>query len=144
MIATANVARRHPTGRGASPSLGQERHGTSTLSQPLRRLLWQGTVGPGGKVSTMLDFTLTFGRAGNAGPFTAEGWSPAEPDFTWTQGNRATLQFPKPPPADYRLLLDLHAYLPADRPWQRIGVTLGDSLIGYRCQVVRRKGYDFY
>ncbi len=92
----------------------------------------------------MHDFTLTFGVAGNAGPFMAEGWSPAEPGFTWTQGNRAILELPKPPPAEYRLKLDLHAYLPADRPWQRIGVTLDDTLIGYRHQVVPHKAYDFW
>jgi len=49
----------------------------------------QETIFPSYKLGTV----LTFNETGNAGPFKGEGWSSAEKDFTWTDGNTANLHF---------------------------------------------------
>lgn len=36
---------------------------------------------------------LRFQQGGNAGPYLAAGWNPAEPEFTWTDGHLARINF---------------------------------------------------
>ena len=40
---------------------------------------------------------LSFGTDGNAGPYKIKGWSTAEAEGTWTEGDLATLAFTVPP-----------------------------------------------
>lgn len=47
-------------------------------------------------VETILD--LDFRRSGNSRASLAQGWSAAEPDYTWTVGEESHIRFKSPPP----------------------------------------------
>jgi len=75
------------------------------------------------------ELVILFGVNGNAEPYLDHGWSPPEPDATWTRGGQAVLAIPRPEPADYRLILTLDVFRPDPRPWQRVTVSLGDTVL---------------
>ncbi len=77
----------------------------------------------------MTHFAITFGYEGDAVPYQAEGWSPAEKGFTWTVGNRASLLIPKPAVGDYHIRMVVGTFAPEERPWQRVEISLGDTML---------------
>ena len=74
--------------------------------------------------------TVSFGRAGNATEFYAEGWSTPEQGFTWTEGSKSILKIPRPPEVcDYQLLLTIGLFLPPGQTWQRVGISINGHFL---------------
>lgn len=75
---------------------------------------------------------IDFAKGGNAPVFQGEGWSGAEPDFTWTDGNRAVLHIPVGEvDSDVTLSAVFHAFLPPEKvERQRVVIVVNGQEIG--------------
>jgi hypothetical protein len=73
---------------------------------------------------------VRFGKAGNAGAFEGTGWAAADPDFTWTEGGRATLAIPVRAATLMRLTASLTPLVdPRTRAVQRVVVKAGGRVV---------------
>jgi len=75
---------------------------------------------------------IDFGIYGDAVRHKLHGWATTEEEFTWTDGTEAVLRFdlPASPKHDRTLRLRAGAFCTAERPAQRVLVSLDDEKIG--------------
>lgn len=80
-------------------------------------------------MKTTLIQTITFGRDGNAADMQGIGWSVPEGGYTWSIGNRSSINIID---MDGPLLLEIsgHPYLPKARPQQAIYVKAASRIVG--------------
>jgi hypothetical protein len=74
---------------------------------------------------------IVFGKGGNTGGCTGDGWSTPEDGFTWTIGTRSVLTLPNPGPASaFWLELDVVPFVaPPALPEQVLRVTVNGQLV---------------
>lgn len=77
-------------------------------------------------VETILD--LDFRRSGNATPYLGQGWSAAEPDYTWTVGEESHIRFKSPqPPGPFLLRMKYSCFVSDFVPLQQFDCFLNDN-----------------
>jgi hypothetical protein len=79
---------------------------------------------------------LDFSRDGNARPYLGAGWSGAEENYTWTEGNDSFIGFDTPAePGTYALRFTAAALVRKHEPWEQLlAVFLNDEEIGRRSE----------
>ena len=102
--------------------------GTLKLDGATQLELIHECLGPPAERILDLDFT----RGGNSRPYLGAGWSGAEKDFTWTEGDESVLHFDAPTePGTYALRITSGAFLHRpDISRQDMDVLVNDTLVG--------------